>query len=241
MKNIILAVICLIVGINTTNLLGQQSNCIPNYNPSEWQNDTETLQGSLGLIGSVNFEKRVSGTNIDIHIDWSTLTNASTGLSENAVKELLEYNIARKSINCNHNTTQEFERTVTFYYTTKCTYEKVSIVKLDHDNKVVCCDDPAELQEDTKIYWYNSWYHVHKTIEECGTFQCCRKVYTVRCKLVAYEFQGQTYYIGETEIDPQVTKFVVTQCQGSGVYCPVPPAPLPPLPPRPSAECKSGC
>lgn len=239
MKNTILTLVFAILILSSNFLFSQNFNCIPNYIPGQWQNQVEQIQdNTLGLIGSVSYEKRGTGSNIDVAIDWNSLLHANPALSIDAVKQLIEYNIARKLIDCPLYLTEEYTKTVSFYYTTKCTYEKVSIMKLDHNNFAECCDDPTINPLEGKYTYNNEWFEKIVTIEDCGTVQCCKKVYTVRCKLVEYDFQGQLYYYGETEVDPLVQKFVITPCTdpNSGLLvCPNPPVWLPPT------ECTGGC
>ncbi len=217
-------------------LLSQQPySCLPGWNP---QNNTEWFQSfkfpidikNIGVIGSVDFYWRDVNhpSQWEFFIDWSTLSNKNEALSEKALKEIIElYIITSFHQACpSLPVIDTWTRTYSFYYTSKCTYVKTSILKMNHDNTGVCCDD--ENDDPSLVSHQGSWFQLYQTKESCGT-KCCRKDYTISC----IERNG----VMVTEVDPVVTTTSISECNGTVV----PKCTDSSLPPIPDPVCTSGC
>lgn len=234
-KLILTALLIIVSSIIGFNQLYSQSanNCIPNRIPSQWISQTHFVEGpNRGLIGSVQYEARIVGLNVEASIDWSTLIYPSDGLSIESVKAILEYDLALSLSGCNNASSSAFTTTVSFYYKTDCSYDKYSIMWLKHGNAGICCDDPEKNFE--HLLYNSEWFQIHKTKENCGTFKCCKKVYTINCTLV-----GGVY---KAVFDPTIAKFTITDCATpSGLPNCNDIEHDPPLPPMPPPNCTGNC
>jgi hypothetical protein len=102
-------------------------------------------------------------------------------------------------------------------------------MKLKHGNAGLCCDDPNKTFN--HLFYNNSWWEIIKTKEPCGTFQCCKRVYTINCAL-----DGGWY---KATVDPTIVKTVITGCSTpSGLpNC----NGIPNIPPIPPPNCTATC
>ncbi len=173
--------ILIFASIIMSNKLYAQSNCLPAG--GEFTSGTATLEFDYwGEQGTVEYQYRQnSGTTFDFSIDWSTLNNTSTFMSDEAMRDFMIREAAKEIILSLHD--DNWIGYISYYYQTECKVNRNLIYEMETENDFECCD-PGSLTSDW-YKWLSDGEGVdHKVITvtkqiTCG-YKCCKKVYHYR-------------------------------------------------------------
>ncbi len=100
---------------------------------------------------------------------------------------------------------------------------------MKHGNAGICCCDPEK--NFNHLFYNNEWFEIYKTKENCGTFKCCKKAYTITCTLINGTYQAV--------FNPVIAKYTITDCAASSGLpnC----SGVSGLPPVPPPNCQGNC
>lgn len=216
MKNTNLSriLILLIAFVTFSISANSQPDCPPNTDPSEW--DSHHIDASIpyfGNIGSVDYVSREVGEgDIEVVIDWTTLSNKIVGISDKGIMELVENAIILAFANCSqYPPGWSSERQVSIVYKSICYATVRCYLIVDLEREVECCDDPSV---DPEIYEENGikYRQVTKNVE-CG-YKCCRRVYTLNCTW------DDVYHRWNSWVSPTFTKetYPGSSCNGTSSF-----------------------
>lgn len=132
--------------------------------------------GDYGPGGEINYERRFSGGNYEIKIDWISYQNNSDFMPDDAMKRILEIEAVRAVVP-NYNIPYDCD--VYVYFERECKVKVKLVLELERGAEVTCSDDGVNFCQD----WYemlingkqHSFFNIYKYIN-CG-YKCCARIY----------------------------------------------------------------
>ena len=141
-------------------------------------------------IGTVDYRYSVVGNVVDFSIDWSSLTNKNSNMSESAIRDFIINELIRKhTVSDSSNTSDTTYFNVYYkedcYKDVTCTYQIETPLSTSS-----CCQDPSDISFFVaQLYSIAGWgsgfkFFDIKKKEFCG-IKCCKDTYT------AYKYSGR--------------------------------------------------
>ncbi|OGU59453.1 MAG: hypothetical protein A2X64_00910 [Ignavibacteria bacterium GWF2_33_9] len=150
------------------------ANC-PDTGSEPWSNnDVSYYTDNYGLTGSIDFKYRYDNGDYEIQMDWSTFSNQSGYIQDNALKKIIEFEAVKKIV---PQVQEPYSVNVYVYYSRLCRSWLTLKIHLSKQQQIACCDDQSIIESgDIGIDENNEYYFNYRRWIICGG-KCCRRQY----------------------------------------------------------------
>jgi hypothetical protein len=152
-----------------------KSDCPPGSEP--WTTGTVYYYGNyFGHEATVESKHSTVGGEIQVIIDWSTMTSNSTFIPTSAMKKILEMRAVQDAVPSNPDNSYS----VKVFFETECKVKIKTVLEMDKSYEP-CCAEGMDISE--QIYEHYDGletyklYNIYQT-KNCG-YNCCYRLYNV--------------------------------------------------------------